>query len=127
MTWQKEDVFRWVEWELQRARHGADWEKSAIADRPQELEIWLAKERDKLSWKQVGDQFFAKSKLKAEARRSEARRAHARIARYLKNPNAPEFKAHQLNKKIKEIFGVSAEDFRTFISTGRLPQPRKSA
>jgi hypothetical protein len=125
MHWPKEDLVRWVEWELQRARHGAEWEKSAIADRPQDLEIWLAKERDKHSWKQIGDRFFAKSKMRAEARRSEARRSHDRIKRYLQNPNAQEFQVHRLNKKIQELFGISARDFRGFILEGSLPRARK--
>lgn len=124
-TWPKEDRVRWVEWELLRAEHGADWEKSAIADRPLDLKVWLAKERDNESWKQIGTRYFLKAKLKPEARRSEARRAYERVERYLRNPNAPEFRAHALNRKIQEIFGVSPTAFREFIRTGRLPQTRQ--
>lgn len=121
--WPKEDEIRWVEWELRRARHGADWEKSAIAEYPLDLEVWLAKERDKKSWKQIGDQLYSK-RMRPEARRSEARRAHNRVERYLGNPNAPEFYEHQLRRLILEKFGVSAEAFRTFILKGRLPRTR---
>ena len=121
MRWPKEDEIRWVEHEFRRARYGADWEKSAIAERPVDLEIWLAKERDKKSWKEIGDFYFPKSKL--EARRSEARRAYARVERYMKNPNAREFQGHRLNQLIQETFGVSAQDFRMYILRGRLPKP----
>jgi len=120
MRWPREDEIRWVEHELRRARFGADWEKSAVAERPADLEVWLAKVRDKQSWKQIGDSFFSKSKR--EARRSESRRAYDRVERYLENPNAREFQGHHLNRLIQETFGVSAGDFRTFILTGRLPR-----
>jgi hypothetical protein len=96
--WPKDDEIRWVEWELRRARHGADWEKSAIAEYPLDLEIWLAKE---------------------------ARRGYDRVERYLKNPNAPEFYEHQLRKLISDQFGISAEAFRTFILKGHLPRGTK--
>jgi len=119
--WPKEDEIRWVEWELRRARHGADWEKSAIAQYPIDLEIWLAKERDKRSWQEIGNQFYGKQ-LKPEARRSEARRGYERVERYLNNPNSPEFYEHRLRKLISEQFGVSAEAFRTFILKGHLPR-----
>jgi hypothetical protein len=125
MDWPLADCIRWVEHELQRARFGSDWEKTAIAENPLELEAWLAKERDKLSWKQIGDQFYSRARMKPEARRSEGRRAHAKIWRYLRNPNAPEFYVHTLNRIIKETFGVSAQDFRTFILEGRLPRPKR--
>lgn len=122
MRWPKEDEVRWVEWELQRARFGADWERSAIAERPVDLEVWLAKTRDKKSWKEIGDSYFPK--LKREARRSEARRAHDRVERYLKNPNAREFQSYRLNQLIQQTFGISAQDFRTFILKGHLPRTR---
>lgn len=125
MRWPKEDEIRWVEHELRRARYGADWEKSAIAERPVDLEVWLAKARDKKSWKEIGDSYFPKSKL--EARRSEARRAYDRVERYLENPNAREFQGYYLKRLILEKFGVSAEDFRTFILRGYLPRTRHEA
>ena len=113
MPWPREDEIRWVEFELGRARFGGEWEKSPIADRPVDLEVWLAKARDKKSWKEIGDIHFPKSRL--EARRSESRRAYDRVKRYLKNPNAQEFQENRLKRLIKETFGVTAEDFRTFI------------
>jgi len=122
--WPREDEIRWVEHELRRARYGANWEKSAIADRPVDLEVWLAKARDKKSWKEIGDFHFPRSK--PEARRSEARRAYERIERYLENPNAREFQGHRLNLQIEETFGVSAQDFRAFILTGHLPREKRS-
>ncbi len=123
MRWPKEDEIRWVEHELRRARFGAKWEKSPLSDSPVGLEVWLAKAREKKSWKEIGDSFFPK--LKLEARRSEARRAYDRVERYLENPNAKEFQGHRLKQIIEETFGVSAEDFRTFILEGRLPRPRE--
>jgi hypothetical protein len=124
MRWPKEDEIRWVEWELRRARHGADWEKSAIGEYPLDLEVWLAKERDKQSWKEIGDRCYSKN-MKPEARRSEARRGYDRVERYLDNPNTPEFYESKLRKLIVETFGVSADAFRMFILKGRLPREKK--
>jgi hypothetical protein len=124
--WPKEDEIRWVEHELLRARHGSDWEKSPIGETPTHLEVWLAKVRDKQSWKEIGDSFYPKQ-MKPEARRSEARRAYARVERYLENPNATEFEGHRLNRLIQETFGVSAQDFRTFILKGYLPRTTAKA
>lgn len=127
--WPRQDEIRWVEWELLRARHGAEKEKSLspIADRPIDLEVWLAKARDNKSWKEIGELHFAKARTKREARRSDARRAYDRVELYLKEPNAPEFRDHGLNRLILETFGVSAQDFRVFILKGRLPRPRREA
>jgi hypothetical protein len=121
--WPKEDEIRWVEWELQRARYGAEWEKSAIGETPLNLEVWLAKVRDEQSWKQIGERFYPK-RMRPEARRSEARRAYDRVERYLNDPNANEFQSHRLNQLIKETFGVSAQEFRTYILKGYVPRPR---
>jgi hypothetical protein len=122
--WSKEDEIRWIEWELRRARYGANWEKSAIAENPVDLEVWLAKKRDKQSWRQIGDGFYPKH-MKPEARRSEARRGYNRVERYLENPNAPEFHEHHLRQVIAEQFGVSAEAFRAFLLKGYLPRGTK--
>lgn len=124
--WSKQDEISWVEWELRRARHGAEWEKSAIAQYPVDLEVWLAREKDKQSsWRDIGDRFFPKQ-LKPEARRSEARRSYNRVERYLEDPNAPEFDEHRLGRLISEQFGVSVEAFRAFILKVHLPRDRKS-
>ena len=125
--WPREDEVRWVEWELLRARHGGDEERSfsPIADRPLDLEVWLAKARDKKSWKEIGELYFAKARVKREARRSDARRAYVRVELYLKKPNAPEFQDHKLNRLILGTFGVSAPDFRAFILKGHLPRRGK--
>jgi hypothetical protein len=127
VRWPREDEIRWVEWELLRARHGADEDKSlsAIADRPLDLEVWLAKAKENKSWKEIGELYFARARTKREARRSEARRAYERVELYLKKPNAPEFQDHSLKRLILETFGVSAQDFRIFILKGHLPRPKK--
>ena len=121
IRWPKEDEVRWVDWELRRSRHGAEWEKSAIAHDQVGLEVWLAKVRDGQSWKQIGDRFYSK-RMKPEARRSEARRAYDRVERYLANPDASEFQGHRLNQLIQQTFGVSTQEFRTFILKGYVPR-----
>jgi hypothetical protein len=86
--------------------------------------VWLAKKRDGQSWKVIGDRYFSRSRTKKEARRSDARRAYERVELYLKNPNAAEFQDHKLGRLVQETFGVSAQDFRTFILKGRLPRKK---
>jgi hypothetical protein len=125
--WPRENEIRWVEWELLRSRHGGEAEKSLspIGERPLDLQIWLAKARDNKSWKEIGDLYFGRQRTKREGRRSEARRAYDRVELYLKDPGAPEFRDHQLNRLVRETFGVSAQDFRVFILKGKLPRTRR--
>jgi hypothetical protein len=127
IRWPREDEIRWVEWELLRSRHAASHEKSLspLADRPLDLQVWLAKARDKKSWNEIGELYFAKARTKREARRSEARRSYDRVELYLKEPNSPVFQDHTLHRLIWETFGVSAQDFRLFILKGHLPRTKK--
>jgi hypothetical protein len=120
--WRREEVISWVESELRRARFDQDWQKSPIGHDPQALEVWLAKERDKKSWKEIGDRYYRTRGSKPETRRLRARRAHGRVHRYLEDPNAVEFQEHRLRQVITEQFGVSIDAFRAFILKGHLPR-----
>jgi hypothetical protein len=125
--WPREDEIRSVEWELLRARHGGPEEKSLspLGGRPIDLEVWLAKEKERKSWKDLGDSFFERKGSTPESRRSEARRSYDRVELYLRNPQAPEFQDQALRRLIQQTFGVSADSFRTFILKGRLPRPQR--
>src|SRR5439155_15248328 len=64
MGWPKEDRIRWVEWRLKEriakesGRHAdRDLDAEGIPDRIT-LEVWLAKERDGLSWQQIAIKYF---------------------------------------------------------------------
>ena len=123
MRWPKHDEISWIEHELMRAKFGQATQRSPLART--DLEIWLAREKEKKSWKEIGDHAFNKAKMKREARRSEARRSYERVERYFENPNAREFQVHYLRRRIAETFGVSAEDFRFFILHDRLPRSKR--
>ena len=89
--WSKEDEIRWVEnrvWDQKKERR-----YSRSIPEAQDLEIWLAKERDRLSWNQIALKYFPES-YKPSARENwsavnKARRAYERVQRYL-NPTQQE-------------------------------------
>ncbi len=75
MDWEREHLIRWIETRVLRC----------IADVPEEgrperidLEVWLAKVRDRLSWQQIALKFFTS---KNAASLMKARRAYARVQR----------------------------------------------
>jgi hypothetical protein len=118
----KPDEIRWVEFELRSAEHGD--RSSPLRERPVDLRIWLARTRDKKTWREIGDEFFRTAKV--EARRSEARRAHDRVERLREDVDGLETLAYRLRGRIEELFGVSADEFREFIKTGKVPRPRRA-
>jgi hypothetical protein len=119
----KDDEIRFIELELRCAELGqvGHW---PLRERPVDLQVWLARSRDGKSWQAIGDEFFPT--VKDEARRSEARRAYARVERVRDDVDGRETLLHNLRAQIEEVFGVTAEDFRNFIKTGRLTRPREA-
>jgi hypothetical protein len=75
LAWVKEHLIRWIETRVQRCIAGVHEE-----GRPEriDLEIWLAKEKDELSWNQIALTFFTS---KNAASLSNARRAYDRVNR----------------------------------------------
>jgi hypothetical protein len=118
----RQDEIRFVEYELRSADKDKSW-RSALVDRPQDLTIWLARTRDKKSWREIGAEFFGT--FKPEARRTYARRAYDRVEQILNEEDGPAARARYLNDRIEELFGVSAEDFRAYLSTGKLPRRQR--
>lgn len=117
----KVDEIRYIEFQLRRAESG-EVGHSPLRERPVDLRIWLARSRDGKSWQAIGDEFFPKAK--PEAQRSESRRAYARVERVRDNVDGQATLLYDLRARIEEVFGVSADDFRTFIKTGRVTRPR---
>jgi len=116
------DEIRWVEYELRSAEAG-DVQHHPLRQRPVDLRIWLARKRDRKTWRQIGDDFFRMAK--PEARRSEARRAYDRVERLREDVDGRETLLYRLRARIEEVFGVPADDFRAFIRTGQVPRARK--
>jgi hypothetical protein len=75
LDWSKEHLIKWIETRVQRCIAGVP-----EAKRPEriDLEIWLAKVRDGLSWQQIVLQFFTS---KNPAALGKARRAYQRVHR----------------------------------------------
>ena len=86
------DEVRWIEHELKSAESGQ--QGSPLRDRPVDLRIWLARTRDKKTWRDIGDEFFRTAKV--EARRSEARRAYERVERLREDVDGLETLAYRL-------------------------------
>ena len=124
--WPKKDKISWVEWELRRARHGGGV-VTHLAERPVDLEVWLAKERDGKSWREVAHAHFPK--LNTEAGRSEARRSYGRVHDYVEERwvESREQKTKRLRQMIEEQFGVTVDEFRLFILKGRIRRSRSKA
>ena len=87
MGWPKEDRIRWVEWRLKEriakeSGRYADRDLSAegVPDRIS-LEVWLAKERDGLSWQQIVIKYFPQyvGRRQKSAGMSKARRVHGLV------------------------------------------------
>jgi hypothetical protein len=119
-----QDEIRFVEHELRSADKDKSW-RSALADQPQDLRIWLARTRDNKSWREIGTEFFGS--FKPEARRSYARRAYDRVEQILNEEDGPAARARYLKDRIEGLFGVSVDDFRAYIRTGKIPQRRRRA
>ena len=117
----KDDEIRFIEFQLKRAKSGQVGH-SPLRERPLDMEVWLGRVRDGKSWQELGDEFFPTAR--PEARRSEARRAHARVERVRDNEDGLATLLYDLRARIEEVFGVSADDFRSFINTGQIKRPR---
>ena len=76
LDWPKDDRIRWVEWEIRRIVFG---EPTPGSPGRIDLEIWLSKERDGLSWYQIGLKFCGS---KTSASVSKVRRAFERVQRF---------------------------------------------
>jgi hypothetical protein len=75
LAWEKQHLINWIETRVIRGIGGVP-----EAGRPEriDLEIWLAKVRDGLSWQQIALKFFTS---KNSASLSKARRAYERVQR----------------------------------------------
>jgi len=75
--WPAEDRIRWVEWAELRLVQKLEPPTSYGFDR-RDTAIWLAKERDKLSWPKIARQFYGSEEQRFILR---ARRSYARVDR----------------------------------------------
>ena len=118
-TWPQEDRIRWVEQRLK------EWDSVESGRRPKDfaeqlperndLEVWLGKEREGLSWQQVAIRYFPDCfKRSKNAGMSMARRAHGRIE-YAIAPPRRQLVNQLLDGRIRKLFGCTPEEFRKYL------------
>ena len=121
MTWPKADRIRWVECRLQewsslksgRREPDPEFERSVPAVK--DLEVFLAKERDELSWQQIAVKHFPECARRSKAAgMSMARRAHKRIEEAIAPPRK-KFLKMRIESRIEELFGCKPEDFKRYL------------
>ncbi len=128
--WPKKDRIAWVEERLRdriahRAGYRNDEEVKGIPDQLS-LEIWLAKERDELSWQQIVIRClrkYAKSKQML-AGISRARRAHAAVERALE-PTEKQILKNYLDDRIEQVFDCTPQVFKEYLESIRMDKRKK--
>ncbi len=130
--WSKNDEIRWVE---QRLRERVAKEAGKIPDdldaqgvpERTSLELWLAKERDGLSWQQVANKYYPYYRRHAAIKSagiSKARRAYASVQRALEPSVKESFRRH-MDATIRTIFNCTPEDFKWYLNSIRLDRRGK--
>lgn len=131
--WSKEDYIRWVEHRL-RERCAADkvpeddldakriLDAKGIPD-AKSLEVWLAKERDGLSWQQIVIKYYRRQYRTPTAIKtagiSKARRVHRLVTRRFKPTERQSFKYH-MEATIREVFGCTPQAFKRYFNSIRI-------
>jgi hypothetical protein len=130
--WSKQDLIRWVEQRLRerRAKEAGkftdDLDAKGIPD-TKSLQVWLAKERDGLSWQQIVIKYYREYRSPGDikvAGISKARRAYMLVARRLE-PTARQGFRYHMDETIRQVFGCSPEDFKRYINSIRTDRRRK--
>ncbi len=127
--WSRADQIRWVEMRLMERRaieekgvQGYDLDAAGIPDRVS-LEIWLAKERDDLSWQQIAQKYKpALYKRSKAAAMSSVRRAHEAVDN---SPNPRKKFRYDMDQIVRDVFGCSPQDFKKYISSIRVSRLKK--
>jgi len=123
----KDDKIRWVEERLRDRQAAAaglvadDLDAKGIPDAVS-LQVWLAKERDGLSWQQIAIKHYPNYKNPKLGGVSKARRAYRAVER---SPEPKRAFKHLMEERIQELFGCSPEDFKRYIDSIRINKPSK--
>ncbi len=130
--WSKKDLIRWVEQRLleRRAKEAGkisdDLDAQGIPDATS-LEVWLAKERDGLSWQQIVIKHYPQHRTPSAIKTagiSKARRAYILVARHLE-PTARQQFLYAMDRTIREVFGCTPEDFKRYLNSIRIDKRGK--
>jgi hypothetical protein len=130
--WPRDDRVRWIEKRLQEriafeSEEGLkDWVVLGHDLARRDLEVWLAKERDGLSWQQIAIKHFPeykKTQLKS-AGMSKARRTYDLVERALE-PSAEESVERHIEVSLKDVFGGTPSQFKKYVEGIRTRKRRK--
>ena len=131
LTWPKKDRIQWaeqrlLEWEsLAAGRRAPDPKFERRLPARKDLEVWLAKEREELSWQQVVIKYFPEYLNRGKGKTagvSTARRAHQRIEE-ARAPSRKQYLRSWLDGSIEELFRCTPDEFRSYILS--TPDKRK--
>jgi len=105
-----------LEWASVKAgRHDQDPDFARGLPSVKDLEVFLAKERDGLSWQQIATKHFPDCTRRSKAAgMSTSRRAHKRIEDAIAPPKRKYIKM-LLDSRIEELFGVKPETFKKYL------------
>jgi hypothetical protein len=132
MAWPKKDRIQWVEWrrnERLSQESGLnperDLDAEGVPDRLS-LDVWLAKERDGLSWQQICIKFLPEygPRGKRSAGMSKSRRMHASVERAL-SPSRKQSIRYALDVRIQDLFGCTPEEFKKYLDSISSQKRRK--
>lgn len=90
------------------------------------LQVWLAKEKEGLSWQQIVFKYYPqyKSSNAVTAGISQARRDYQRVEAF-RLPNEGEFFKRHMEMKIREVFNCSPEDLKRYLDSVNTRKRRK--
>ena len=105
-----------MEWESVKAgRYDANSDLARSLPSVKDLEVFLAKERDGLSWQEIAIKYFPDCTRRSKAAGvSTSRRAHKRIEDAIAPPKRKYIKL-MLDSRIEELFGVKPETFKKYV------------
>jgi len=130
--WSKEDLIRWVEQRLVERRTkeagkiSGELDAQGIPDTTS-LEVWLAKERDGLSWQQIAIKYYPQYREHSAIKTagvSKARRAYMLVARRLE-PTARQRFQYAMDRTIRDVFSCTPEDFKRYLNSIRVDKRGK--
>jgi hypothetical protein len=124
--WPKPNRIAWVEQRLLErlaANKGkVDHRELDSHDVPEELSlnVWLAKDRDGLSWQQIVRKYFPRylRTQQKDAGISKARRAYGVVERALEPTPKVSIRGF-LNARIEDLFGCTPEEFKKYLESIR--------
>jgi hypothetical protein len=130
--WPTSDRVRWVEERLKalvafKSGQLKPWVVVREKLPRKSMEVWLAKERDKVSWQRIVINHFPQyiKAGKKGAGISKARRVHLEVERALE-PSTKQLLREHLEDRIKDLFACTPRQFKSYLESIRTRKLKKS-